>query len=60
MNSKAVIHKTIMEAEKISKGAKKKTHKKDFPIIKHKYVIPQKYKIYAEDYLNILISTHCG
>ena len=48
-----------MEVEKISKGNKeKKDHK--FEIKKRNYVIPQKYKIYAEDYLNILISTHGG
>lgn len=58
-SSKAVIHKTIMEVEKASKGVEEKKDNK-FKKIDRNYIIPQKYKIYVNDYLNILISTHGG
>lgn len=58
-SSKAVIHKTIMEVEKASKGTEEKKDIK-FKKIDRNYIIPQKYKIYVNDYLNILISTHGG
>jgi len=58
-SSKAVIHKTIMEVEKASKGAEGKKDNK-FKKIDRKYIIPQKFKNYADEYLNILVCTHGG
>jgi len=69
-SSKVVIHKTIMEVEKAYRSAgeniknyyRSAEGKKDikFKKIDRKYIISQKFKNYAEDYLNILVCTHGG